>query len=588
MNSRIKRLIPRSLRRKLRRRWHALKLAVFLQEDDRMLLECRPPAVKALPGMSTGWLTWIRGARRRFEERSPAPLKVSIITPLYNTDPRMLREMIESVLGQTYGNWELCLADASDGDHAHVGEMVRGYSEADPRVRYRKLDSNGGISANSNAALAMATGEALAILDHDDVLHPSALYMTASWLLNDPEVDFVYTDEANFDSDSGQLEFVAAKPDFSPHYLLGINYICHFSVFRKSLLEKAGGGFRSEFDGAQDHDLFLRLTERAKRVEHVPETLYFWRAHCSSMAGRESAKPAAAVNGVKAVEAALARRGEKGSVTWPTDVPKTLYRVRYELPAAGKVSIIIPTRDHPEDLRRCVGSILSKSTYRDFEIIVVDNGSRVPIAMEGVRVVRYDMPFNFSGLNNRAVREVASGRFLLFLNDDTEVVSPDWMEELIAYACRKEVACVGARILYPNGTVQHGGVILDRPGVAVHAFLGCSGDDEGICGRLLIPWDVSAVTAACMMVRREVFDEVNGFEERLAVAFNDVDFCLRCRRLGYFNVVNPQTVLFHCESKSRGVDNDPVKKARFASETEYVKRKYHRELVDGDPFDYNR
>ena len=533
---------------------------------------------------------WDRQCR---ESAGECPMKVSILVPAYNTPKEFLEELLLSVRSQTYMNWELCLADASANDE--VESVVRQLAETDGRIRYRRLDKNLGISGNTNVALEMATGEIVALLDHDDLLHPSAVYAVAHAII-DEKADFVYTDEITFVSKTGELTTFAYKPDYDPFYLLGANYICHFSAFRRDLIERAGGAFRSEFDGSQDHDLILRLTERASKVVHVREALYFWRAHGGSVAESASVKSYAVDAGIRAVSAALKRRGLSGTVESVRPDIRTIYRIRYDLPEKGKVSIVIPTRDHEEDMRTCLDSVFRLTTYPNYEIVVVDNGTEDPSAARylkelqdtaGVRVVRSDAPFNFSDLVNLGVSR-STGEYVVLLNNDTIVITPEWIEEMVAFARLPEVGAVGAKLYYPDGTVQHAGVILGQGGVAGHAFLNCQHDDPGANGRMVVAHQYSVVTGACLMVRRTVFDQVGGFDPQLAVAFNDVDFCMRLRTRGYSNVWTPFAELYHCESKSRGSDLAPDKIVRFKAEIRLFFERWKRELEAGDPFYHPR
>ena len=532
--------------------------------------------------------------RRRAEEGADVcdmPL-VSVLTPLFNTPKDFLVEMIESVKGQTFSKWELCLADASDEDHAYVGELVRGYLKDDARIKYTKLVSNGGISANTNAALALAGGQVVAILDHDDILHPSALFAVADAFAR-RGADFVYTDEARFDSARRCIVESARKSDFDPDLLRGMNYICHFAAFSRKLLDGVGC-FDPRFDGAQDHDLFLRLTEKAERIVHLPEVLYYWRSHAGSTAQIKDSKPQAGNAGAAAVKASLERQGLKGEVEILGPNLPTWYRVRYTITGRPLVSVIIPTRDHCSDLKRCLDSLFAKTTYGNYEIVVVDNGSTEKALLEyfkeltarpNVKVLKYDAPFNYSAINNLAAAR-ASGEYLIFLNNDTKVVSPEWMEEMLMFAQRSDVGAVGAKLVYPDGTIQHGGVALGVEGIADHVFKGLRRSDPGYIGRLSVPVEYSAVTAACIMMRRAVFDEVGGFDTALAVAFNDVDLCMKIRKAGYRIVFTPFAELLHYESKSRGSDRTGKRRVRATKERWFFQDRWILELDAGDPY-YN-
>ncbi len=529
----------------------------------------------------------------------------SIAVPLYNTPEPFLRAMIDSVRGQTYAKWQLCLADGSDGEHARVGEICRGYAAKDGRICYRKLEKNGGISENSNAALAMAEGEYIGLLDHDDLLHPAALYCVMRAVCEEG-ADFVYTDEATFTAkgrraDGAGFHFYAGakgvynhhfKPDFAPDNLRAINYICHFTAFARPLLAAAGGGFRHEYDGSQDFDLILRLTERAQKIVHVPEILYFWRAHASSTAQDLSSKPYVLAAGRAAVAAHLRRTGLQGEVE-DGAVPST-YRVRYAVEGEPLISVVIPNKDGKNTLRRCLAS-LQKSTWKNYEIVIAENNSTDPATFDyykeleadpRIRVVGWEGPFNYSAINNYAVR-FAKGEYLLFLNNDVEVISPQWMEEMLMFAQRQDVGGVGAMLYYFDDTVQHAGVILGTGGIADHAHKYFRRGRFGYMGRLTYAQDVSAVTAACMLVPRRVFEEVGGFDESFAVAFNDIDFCMRIRETGRLIVWTPHAELYHYESKTRGRDDDSAeKRARFEDEVKRFRRRWRKQLEAGDPY-YN-
>lgn len=559
---------------------------------------CQPAPAVASPCVlpsNIAEVNRVSHARRERESTYRPSHKMSILVPVYNTEPRLLKELIASVLHQTCGAWELCLGDASDPAHARTSRLAVRAAAREGRIKYVKLACNGGISLNTNAILPAATGDVIALLDHDDLLHPSAIYRTLREF-EDDRVDFVYTDELTFeDSDMRKITASNLKPDYSSDYLRGTNYICHFSAFRRTLIDRAGGFLNPEYDGSQDHDLFLRMTAVARKIRHVPEVLYFWRACAGSTARDGHAKSYASATGCRAVAADLRRRGWTGTVEAPYASTPGAYRIHYKTDPSERVSIVIPTRDHVADLRKCLTSIFSKSTYRNYEIVIVDNGSTDPAAevyyreleRDGrVKVLHYDVPFNYSEINNFAVRQGATGKYLLFLNNDTEVIEPGWIEEMQMFAQRPDVGCVGAKLFYPDGTLQHGGVILGVWGVAGHAFLTAKEDDPGPAGRLIVPVNYSAVTAACLMVRRDVFDAVGGFSPEFAVAFNDVDFCLRVREAGYLNVWTPFATLYHYESKSRGQEDTPEKQARFEREVRSFQSRWKMQLDAGDPF-YN-
>lgn len=520
---------------------------------------------------------------------SPAH-RISIVVPLYNTPLTFLREMVASVQGQTYGNWELCLADGSDAAHGAVGEFCLAAAAKDDRIRYEKLAENGGISANTNAAVALSTGAYIALLDHDDVLHPAALYEVMR-AITERGADFVYTDENTFRNTPKDAYCPNYKPDFAPDTLRSYNYICHLTVFRRALLDEVGA-FRSECDGSQDYDLILRLTERAQKVVHVPHVLYYWRASEQSTAADVSAKPYVLDAARRALADHLERVGLKGEVL-DGRIPST-YRIRYAIEGNPLISILIPSCDHATTLKRCVDSILTKSTYRRFEIIIIENNSTQPETfdyyktLEGapqVRVIRWEGAFNYSAINNFGAR-AAKGDYLLLLNNDIEVITPAWMEELLMFAQRRDVGAVGAMLYYPSDKVQHAGIVLGIGGVAENAFKHADRGSFGYMSRLAIAQNMSAVTAACLLVSRTKYEAVDGLDEGFEVAFNDVDFCLRLRRAGYLNVFTPYAELYHYESESRGAENTPEKRKRFQGEIARFKSRWAAELAAGDPY-YN-
>lgn len=506
--------------------------------------------------------------------------KISIITPVYEPPEAYLRLAIESVIDQIYPHWELCLAnDASPS--AYVQAVLDEYAAIDPRIKVVHRSENGRISRASNSALAIATGEFVALLDHDDVLAPEALFEIAAALNRDPQLDMIYSDEDKLD-EAGHRRDPFFKPDWAPETLLSRMYTGHLSVYRRALVQ-AVGGFRSEFDGSQDYDLVLRVTERTDRIHHIPQVLYHWRVHPMSAASGIDVKTYAYDAAMRALTETLARRGEKGIVE-RLAVHPGFFSVRYEILSFDRVSIIIPTRDHAADLERCLASVFAKSTYSNFEVIILDNGSTDEDALdvltnwetqepERVRVIRYDVPFNFSHINNYAVR-FSTGRFLLFLNNDTEVIAPGWMEAMIEQAQRSPIGAVGARLLYDDDTIQHAGVVMRLNGVASHGHRTWPADAPGYFGVIQTINNFSAVTGACLMMRREVFDEIGGFEEELAVAWNDVDLCLRIRERGYRIVYVPHALLYHFESKSRGPVDTPEKQERELNEIAFLQRRW--------------
>ncbi len=494
--------------------------------------------------------------------------KISILTPVYEPPEPYLRAAIESVIAQIYPNWQLCLAnDASPS--AYVRAVLDEYAALDPRITIVNRTEHGQISRALNSALALADGEFVALLDHDDLLAPDALFEVVAALNRDRTIDMIYSDEDKIDQE-GRRSDPFFKPDWSPESFLGRMYTARLAVFRRSLLERVGG-LRPEFGGSAEYDLVLRVSELTDRIHHIPHVLYHGRIHGGSASSGADDPAKADQSALRAIAEALERRGEPGSVERVTDHPGN-YRVRYALRSTDKVSIVIPTRDHAADLDRCLRSIFEKSTYANFEIVLLDNGTSEPEALAALRlwalrapdritVVRYDVPFNFSALNNHAVRHT-DGRYLLFLNNDTEVITADWIEALLEQAQRPAVGAVGALLLYEDRTIQHAGVVLRIGGVAGHGHRHFDADAPGYHDTLRTTTNFSAVTGACMMMRRAVFDEVGGFDEAFAVAYNDVDICLRIRERGYRVVYVPHAVLYHFESKTRGTIDTPEKKAR--------------------------
>ena len=520
-------------------------------------------------------------------------IKFSILVPLYNTPPKYLKQMIESVKWQTYKNWELCLADGSDKAHNNVEEIVRSYIKNDNRIVYKKLENNAGISENTNECIAMSSGDYICLFDHDDVLHPSALFYNMKAICEN-NADFIYTDEATFLGDNlKKIVNFHFKPDFAPDDLRAVNYICHFTVFSRSLLEKTGL-FKVEFDGSQDHDMILRLTENAEKIYHIPKLLYFWRSHKNSVSMDINSKSYAIESGKKAVAESIARCGLSATVESSKAFP-TMYRIKYDLKINPLVSIIIPNMNHLKDLKCCINSILSKTEYKNYEIIVVENNSTEKEIfdyykeiedIEKIKIVTYKGNFNYSKINNFGA-EFAKGEYILLLNNDTEVINADWLEEMLSYAQREEVGVVGAKLYYPDDTVQHAGVLVGMGGVAGHTHCKASKDYAGYMGRMFYARNVSAVTGACLMIRKSIFDLLNGLDTDLAVAFNDVDLCLRVRDLGYLVVLNPYAELYHYESKSRGYEDTPEKQERFGREIKIFKSLWGDSILKtGDPY-YN-
>ena len=517
--------------------------------------------------------------------------KISIVVPLYNTPLNFLEELLDSVVNQTYRNWELCCVDA--GQDTAVGQHVQARAKAGPRIRYQKLTENEGIAGNTNHGFELATGDYIALLDHDDILHPCALWYTAQAIV-EQGADFVYTDEATFEGKVENVVLYHFKPDFMLDNLRSNNYICHLTTFSKVLMEQAGGGERAEYNGSQDYDLFLRLTEKARKIAHIPHALYYWRSSPNSTASDISAKTYCIDAGIAALKAHYARCGV--AVDDVTLIPGTpgYYKTDYTMAHPGRVSILIPTCDHIRDLETCVESIYARTTYPDFEILLIENNSKEEQTFRSYERMRKEHPdtlkvltwqgkgFNYSALNNFGAR-YATGEYLLLLNNDTEVITPGWLEEMVMYAQQKRVGCVGAKLLYPDDTIQHAGVGFGIGGVAGHLHKYFPATSDGYMGRLNYVQDVYGDTAACLLIRKEIYDEVHGLDESYAVAFNDVDFCVRVREAGYTNVFTPFAQLYHYESKSRGMEDNPEKQKRFQGEVLRFQARWGDLLAKGDP-----
>lgn len=528
-------------------------------------------------------------ARQRQEKFSYCP-KMSIIVPVYNTPLNFLDEMIQSVQDQTYSNWELCLANGS-GANRELNEALKHYADSDARIKIVILEENKGIAGNTNEALKLATGEFIALLDHDDLLAPNAMYECVKVLNRNPEVDVLYSDEDKVDMDGKRHFEPNFKPDFNIDLLCSVNYICHLFVVKKILVDQFGG-FTSKYDGAQDYDFIFRSTEIANKIHHIPKVLYHWRAHMDSTAENPESKLYAFKAGVTAIEDHYKRVGIKGTVEMGPYYG--MYRSHFELLYHPLVSVIIPNKDHIDDLDKCIRSLM-RTTYDNFEIIVVENNSeknetfdyykRAEKEFDKVTVVYWEHEFNYSAINNFGA-SYANGEYLLLLNNDTEVMNEDLFEEMLGYGMREDVGIVGARLYYEDDTVQHAGVVVGIGGVAGHVFAGAQPNEPCYMGRSLCAQDYSAVTAACLMVRKEIFEKVDGLTEDFAVAFNDIDFCLKVRKLGKLIVYNPAAELHHYESKSRGYEDTEEKIQRFNGEIQKFQKRWKRFLLEGDPY-YN-
>lgn len=518
--------------------------------------------------------------------------KISILMPVYNVEQNWLEKCIQSVQNQFYPNWELCMADDCSTDES-VRPTLEKYAQSDERIKVVFRSENGHISRATNSALEIATGEFVALLDNDDELAPIAFYEVVKALNENPELDLIYSDEDKIDMQGNRFD-PAFKPDWSPDLLLGTNYISHLGVYRRSIMNEIGG-FRPGFEGSQDYDLVLRFTEKttAQRIHHIPKVLYYWRILPTSTAADQSTKGYAFEAGLKAVQEALVRRGIKGTAHHAAG--NGLYDVEYEVLSTDLVSIIIPTRDGYDDMLRCLNSIVAKTSYPNYEIIVADNGStdermeKLYAKFKGqlgerFRVESIDIPFNYSRINNLAAQK-AKGKYLLFLNNDTEVITPGWITKMVSFAQFERIGMVGAKLYYPNQTIQHAGVIVGLGGAAGHCHHTYPKGDFGYFGKLEINVNYLAVTAACCMIRKADFEQLGGFEEKLTVAFNDVDLCLREYEAGHDNVWLHGVELYHYESQTRGYENTPEKKARFDQETKFMEDRWGKYIVN-DPF-YN-
>ncbi len=514
--------------------------------------------------------------------------RISIVMPVYNVEARWLNAAVESVRRQFYPHWELCIADDASTNTETREALTALERSGDPRVKVKHLRRNTGIAEASNTALNLTSGDYVGLLDNDDELTRDALLEVALTIL-DQDPDIVYSDEDKLDVDGRHVE-AHFKPDFNPEYFFSTNYLCHFTVLRQTLLKRIGG-FRAGFDGAQDFDLFLRASEQGERVAHIPKVLYHWRKTAGSTATASSTKPKSWDAGRRALAESLQRRGINAEAEAGPH-PNT-YRVRRTIIGEPLVSILIPFRDKPKLLSTCVGSILKKTDYSNFEILGIDNGStedathalmsKLAARDSRVRFVRYDIPFNYSAINNFGATQTC-GEHLLFLNNDTEVISAEWLRAMLEHSQRPQVGAVGAKLLYPDGRIQHAGVIAGMGGVAGHAHLLQPGDHPGYFARAQLVQNLSAVTFACAMTRRAVFEQVGGLNETdLMIAFNDIDYCLRLREAGYQVVYTPFATLYHHESLSRGYEDNPEKQARFVREVDYMRQRYREILQRGDP-----
>lgn len=542
------------------------------------------------------WLKRHRPTKAKLQEQREHVFayqpKISIVIPLYKTPHNYLNELVESIKSQTYKNWELCFSDGS-GETSPLTAILKKYEAEDSRIKvvYNKQPLQ--ISENTNAALKIATGDYIAFADHDDLLAPNALYECVCELNEDTTIEMLYTDEDKIDM-SGKEHFMPHfKSDFNIDMLRSVNYFCHLVVVKREIYQCVGA-LNHEFDGAQDYDFVLRCAEVAKNIRHIPKILYHWRAHKDSTAENPESKNYAFKAGARAIQAHYDRLGINAMVE--ETVHKGIYRSRYILQEKPLISIVIPNKDHVDDLDKCISSIEEKSSYRNYEFIVVENNSTEKETFEYYKKLEETCPrakvvywegkgFNYPAINNYGVDQ-AKGDYILFLNNDTEIVNADCLEELLGYCMRKDVGAVGARLYYEDGTIQHAGVIVGLGGIAGHAFVGFPHADLGYFGRIQMAQDYSAVTAACIMVKRSVFEQVERFDEKYAVAFNDVDLCMKIRKAGYLIVYNPYAELNHYESKSRGYEDSEEKVQRFNSEVALFRSRWGEFLNEGDPY-YN-
>ena len=527
--------------------------------------------------------------------------KFSVVIPLYNTPREFLKEIMDSVLNQTYTNVELCLADGSTDDG--VEQYIKRHYAKERRIRYCRLKKNRGISENTNAAIRLATGDFIVFSDHDDVLTLDAMYEMAKVINEVPQTDVIYTDEDKVNRKGTAYFAPHFKPDFSMELLCCNNYICHLFAVRRDILEQVGM-LDSAYDGAQDYDFVLRCCEKASCIRHIPKVLYHWRTHPQSTAGNPASKQYAFEAGRRAVEAHYERVGIQASVESTEMLGR--YRSRFVIQGEPLVSILIPNKDQAETLKRCLDSIQEKTTYHNYEILIIENNSEEaeteayyqelektassdPKLQQGgsprLRILRYAGTFNYAAIHNFAV-PYARGEYLVLLNNDTEIKSENWLEEMLGLCQKPETGAVGAKLYYPDGTIQHAGVVIGLCGVASHLFVGAGGDRDGYAGRLVSVQDYSAVTAACMMTKKALWEQVGGMEEALAVAYNDIDYCLKLRQAGYHIVFTPYAELTHYESKTRGLEDTEQKRQRLQREADLFAKRWSEQMEAGDPF-YN-
>lgn len=565
----------------------------FLKTNKRRALRivrkiAKAPGDRLDPFKSRDYNIWIKNNEiwSEYEKLNYNPL-ISILIPVYNVKGTYLKECLDSILAQTYDNYEIVIVNDASTNKDTLKILEKYANNSKIRIKHRK--KNGHISKASNDALRMAQGDFVALVDDDDILAKNALYEIVRVLNEDRKIDFVYSDEDKITT-YGKRYDPHFKPDWSPDTFLSLNYISHFGVIRKSLVEQVGG-FREGFEGAQDYDLYLRVTEATDKIYHIPKILYHWRAVPGSTAETITNKNYAVNNGKKAIESALRRREIKGEVKIAENCP--YYYVKYETKKRPKISVIIPTKDMAKMLKHCLKSVFERTTYENYEVIVVDNNSEKEETFDlfkeyeknydNFRVIKAKFEFNYAKINNLAVKE-SEGDYIVLLNNDTEIITPEWLEIMLGYASQKHVGTVGPKLLYGDNTIQHAGTVMGL-GVASHVFVGEKGDAVVWGGRLSVPYNYSAITAACLMVAKKKWQEVGGLEEKLKVAYNDVDFNLKLLERGYYNIFVPMVEVYHYESKSRGVDDTPEKKARFDKEQEFMYKKWTKR-IERDEF-YN-
>ena len=541
------------------------------------------------------WLRIMRVSRQElFEQRktkfSYAP-KFSVVVPLYHTPAKFLKDLVRSMMYQSYANWELCLVNASPED-VHLTSLLENWAMRDKRIRVIRLEKNLGIAQNTNAGIAASTGEFIAFLDHDDFLEPDALFCYADALNKDKTIDVFYSDEDKTDEYAAHYFYPHFKSDFNIDLLHANNYMCHFLAVRKSLVDTVGG-LNEKFDGAQDYDFVLRLTENTKKIYHCPRILYHWRCSNQSTAANQGNKMYAIHAGKAALNAHYKRigwnaRAQEGDVDG-------LYQTKFTLKEEPLVSILIPNKDHTDDLDVCLNSFFERADYQNYEFIIIENNSVLPETFayyekiekehDNVKVVYWEAGFNYSAINNFGFK-FAKGDYIMLLNNDVELITPDIFQSMLGFCMRPEVGIVGAKLLYNDHTVQHAGVLVGAGGLADHVFKGIHEDDPGYMGRAISSQDVSAVTAACLLVKRSVYEEVGGLEDEFQVAFNDVDFCLKVRKAGYLIVYDADVKLFHYESKSRGMEDTTERFIRFGNEMMLLNSKWDILSTFVDPY-YN-